>query len=133
MDSLMNPILRKHPAVILGNWLRHARMRRGIVKRLFAGSICLSPAKYAEVEFGIIHWIKRQQEAAIETVLELTEAQIAFLKNLLVEARKLPNLLFTDIFTTQQLRVVGARTTDNRELTDLEKQQLLLAVIAPLQ
>jgi hypothetical protein len=108
-------------------------MRHGIVKRLFAGRIGLSPAKYAEVEFGIIHWLKRQHELAIKAVLELTVAQFEHLMDLLAEARKLPSLLFTEIFTMQQLRVVRARTTDNRELTDAEKQQLLLAVFAPLQ
>ena len=128
----MNPELQKHPGVRLGKWLRSARMRHGIVKRLFAGRICLSPSKYAEVELGIVHWVKRQQETAIQAVLELTEKQVAIFKSLLAEARKLPNLLFTDIFSTQQLRVVRARTTDNRELTEDEKQRLLLAVIAPL-
>lgn len=129
----MNPSLHNHSAVRLGVWLRKNRIKKGLVKRVFALRISLSPSKYAEVEFGIVHWIKRQQEAAVRAVLELTEAQFALFMGLLAEARKLPDLLFTDIFTMQQLRVVRARTTDNRELTELEKQQLLLCVVAPLQ
>src|SRR5438105_2595717 len=40
----------KHPAKKLGAWLKKRRQHEGLVLRVFAGQIELSPAEYAEAE-----------------------------------------------------------------------------------
>src|SRR5436190_985174 len=57
--------ISSHPAVRLGRFLRLARMTRGIVKRLFAGQIMLSPSAYTEVEAGVVRWVQEPQRKAI--------------------------------------------------------------------
>src|SRR5437868_4639312 len=42
--------IKDHPAVALGGWLKAARQERGIVKRIFAGEIQLTPSQYSELE-----------------------------------------------------------------------------------
>lgn len=54
-----------HPAVKLGRWLKQRRQQAGLVARVFAGQIELSPAEYAEAEGGVVRWLGAEQAKLI--------------------------------------------------------------------
>jgi transcriptional regulator with XRE-family HTH domain len=122
----------KHPAKELGAWLKARRQKQGLVMRLFAGQIELSPGEYAEVEFGVVRWLGRDQEHLICQVLELPpERKREFLK-LLSAAREAEPLEFADIFNRDQLEPVRLRSEGRKRLTQAGKTAILDAVFTPL-
>src|SRR5688572_28997472 len=95
-----------HPAVKFGAWLKEKRREKRIVARVFAGSIGLSPAQYAEVEAGIVHWIKGLTQLRIETILDLTPDDLAAFNHMLYLAREAGEVQFDDVFSRDQLAPV---------------------------
>jgi hypothetical protein len=77
----------KLPAKELGAWLKGHRQRAGLVTRVFAGQIELSPAEYAEAEAGVVRWIGAEQARLICHVLALDAAERNQFDKLLAEAR----------------------------------------------
>jgi transcriptional regulator with XRE-family HTH domain len=125
--------LKNHAAVRLGCWLKATRQERGIVKRLFAGEICLTASKYSEVEAGVCRWIQSRQEKAIHAVLELAEEEIAEFKDLLTRARKAVALTFDKLFLPEQLEPIRCRRKDSFERpSETDKQAILAAVFSPI-
>jgi transcriptional regulator with XRE-family HTH domain len=104
----MNDI-SQHPAVLLGRWLKFARQSKGLVKRVFAGQILLTPARYSEVEAGVVRWIKEPQQHAIIEALDLAGAKLDDFLKLLDQARKQMQLSFSNLFTREQLEPVRCR------------------------
>lgn len=128
----MRKTTMKHPAKELGAWLKAHRQKQGLVMRLFAGQIELSPGEYAETESGVVRWIGRDQERLICQVLELPPAgKKAFLK-LLSAAREAEPLEFADIFTRAQLEPVRLWSEGRKRLTEAGKTAILDAVFTPL-
>jgi|ERR1039458_2405937 transcriptional regulator with XRE-family HTH domain len=121
-----------HPAIKLGEWLKEKRKEKGLISRVFAGEISLSPSKYAEVEFGIIKWIARTQEHLIPAVLAFTLDDLKCFTEMLARAKAVEVLKFSDVFTREQLEPIRLRTTTRKKLTEAEKKKLLDAVFAEL-
>jgi len=93
----------KHPAKELGAWLKTRWQRQGMVLRVFAGQIGLSPAEYAEAEAGVVRWLGQEQEALVPQVLALSPPERKHFMTILVRARAVEPLEFDDIFTREQL------------------------------
>jgi len=62
-----------HPAIELGQWLKERGRGTRVVLRVFAGQIEASPAKYAEVEAGVVCWIEKAQTRLIPEILGLSD------------------------------------------------------------
>jgi transcriptional regulator with XRE-family HTH domain len=122
----------KHPAKELGAWLKARRQRQGLVVRVFAGQIELSPAEYAEAEAGVVRWIGLDQERLIGQALALAGADRQEFLKLLAAARAATPLEFSDIFTRKQLEPVRLRREGRKRLTESDKKDILDAVFAPL-
>jgi hypothetical protein len=122
----------KHPAKELGVWLKGHRQRQGLVTRVFAGQIELSPAEYAEAEAGVVRWIGAEQARLICHVLALDAAERNQFDNMLAEARAAKALEFADLFTRKQLEPVRLRREGRKPLTKADKDAILDAVFAPL-
>lgn len=121
--------LQKHPAVRLGRWLKAARYTKGLVKRVFAGQILLTPARYSEVEAGVVKWIQQPQKSAIIEVLDLVDAKLEQFVKLLEEAYKQISLTFANLFTREQLEPVRCRHNDSRITPNaIDKEAILNAV-----
>jgi transcriptional regulator with XRE-family HTH domain len=121
--------LSQHPAVRLGRWLKLARMAKGLVKRVFAGQILLTPSRYSEVEAGVSTWIKNPQESAIIDVLDLASEKLEQFMKLLNEARKAFQLSFSNLFTREQLEPVRCRHFNNLITpSEIDKEAILNAV-----
>jgi len=123
----------KHPARELGAWLKTNRQRQGIVLRLFAGQIELSPAEYAEAEAGVARWLGKEQEALIPQVLGLAGPGRRQFLALLERARAARPLEFEDIFTREQLEPVRLRQGKGRQAAARAKEAILEAVFEPLK
>lgn len=121
-----------HPAVRLGAWLKTMRQKHGFVKRIFAERIYLRPAKYTEVEAGVVSWIEKKNEDAIVTTLELTQDIVIEFNALLKEARDAAHILFSQLFSREQLTPIRSRLSTNRTINEIEKKIILDAVFAPL-
>jgi hypothetical protein len=122
----------KDPAIELGIWLKSQRQRHGVVARVFAGQIELSPAKYAELEAGVVRWLEARQEKLIPQVLGLDAEEAGKFGALLTKARSAKPLEFTDVFTREQLEPVRLRQAKRKQLTGETKNQILDAVFQPL-
>src|SRR5437763_11235344 len=101
----------KHPAKELGAWLKKCRQHEGLVLRVFAGQIELSPAEYAEAEAGVVRWLGKEQESLIIEVLGLSPSERKEFLALLAKAHAAEPLEFEDIFTREQLEPVRLRHT----------------------
>ena len=125
--------LTTHPAVRLGRFLKAVRSARGIVKRLFAGQIMLSPSAYTEVEAGVVRWLQEPQRKAILSVCDFTDAQIKTFLDLLDKARKAVALVFANLFTREDLEPIRFRFNDSIEQArEFEKTTILNAVFADI-
>ena len=122
-----------HPAVKLGHWLKQHRQRAGLVARVFAGQIDLSPAEYAEAEAGVVHWICAEQERVIPSVLALSESERKTFERMLATAREAKALEFDDLFTREQLEPVRPRREGRKRLTAQDKKEIVEAVFTPLK
>lgn len=129
----MRQYIMKHPAVQLGAWLKARRQQRGLVLRVFAGQIGLSPAEYAEVEAGIVRWLGKEQEVAIAQVLGLAAPDRKEFLSLLAKARNAAPLAFEDLFSREQLEPVRLRYTKGKRADARTKKEILDAVFAPLR
>jgi len=122
----------KHPAKELGAWLKARRQRQGLVARVFAGQIELSPAEYAEAEAGVVKWIGVEQAELISQVFALNSAERGEFLALLEEARTAAPLTFGDLFTREQLEPVRLRREGRKRLNRADKDAILDAVFTPL-
>jgi hypothetical protein len=130
----MNNSLIEHPAVQFGAWLKSKRRASGVVARIFAGRIDLSPAEYAEVESGvnIIRWIKSKQASLISIMLKLDSDGEAELNNKLSLAREGASLGFSDVFSKDQLAPARCSTDGNEQIDEEKRQAIIEAVFKPL-
>ena len=130
----MNDRLAQHPAVQFGAWLKNKRRESGVVARIFAGRIDLSPAEYAEVEAGanIKRRITSKQEALIAVMLGLNQDGEAELNNKLSLARDGTSLGFGDVFTEEQLAPVRCSTDGDAQIDEVKRQAIIKAVFKPL-
>lgn len=126
--------LTSHPAVALGGWLREARQSKGIVKRLFAIQIGLSPSQYSEVEVGVIRWLKESQRLAIINCLDLSDRELKHFDSLLKEARSQGALAFSNVLSREGLEPIRCRHTDDSvmEPDEFSKSVILNTVFAEL-
>lgn len=130
----MNNTLVEHPAVQFGAWLKSKRRESGVVARIFAGRIDLSPAQYAEVEagVGILRWIKEKQEALIAIMLKFNSNEEAELKSKLSLAKGATRLEFGDVFSKDQLSPVRCSTDGDEQIDEQKRQAIIEAVFKPL-
>lgn len=128
----MREELTNHPAVAFGRWLRERRMEKGITASVFAGRIGLSPAKYAEVEVGVVSWIGDKQETYIPLLLATDGNFASDFSNKLFKAREVQPLRFQDIFTRDQLAPARCCTVSGKQITEAQKNEILNAVFTPL-
>src|SRR5690349_53582 len=105
-------ILKNHPALDLANWLKTSRQHKGIVKRVFAVKIGLTPAQYTELEAGVARWIGDTQREAIAAVLELTGEQLQRFTKMVKLAQQAFALSFSNLFTRQDLEPMRFRFND---------------------
>ena len=122
----------QHPAKAFGAWLKAKRQSKGIIARIFAGRLWLSPSKYAEVEVGVVKWVGDNQQAIIPILLELAEAEVVKFKELLQAAKTAVALTFESIFTKNDLKPVRAAHSQGKQITLEEENALLDIVFQPL-
>ena len=123
---------QQHPAKAFGGWLKAKRQARGIIARIFAGQVWLSPAKYAEVEVGVVQWVGVNQEAIIPRLLDLATAELQKFNELLSAARVAVALTFDKIFSKEDLKPVRAAHSLGKQITLEEENALLEIVFQPL-
>lgn len=128
----MNIELAQHPAVQFGAWLKNTRRGCGVVSRVFAGRIGLSPAEYAEVESGVIRWIGDKQERLIPLMLNLDESGEAEFNNKLFLAREESHLEFSNLFSRDQLAPARCSTSGDKQIDEKTRNAILDAVFTPL-
>ena len=124
--------MNTQPGIDFGGWLKAKRRSKQIIARIFAGRIGLSPAEYAEVEEGIVKWLREKQKALIPILLDFSEdetAEFNYKLDLAVEAGPVE---FSDIFTQEQLTPVRMCTRLDEPLTPELKGHILKAVFTPL-
>ena len=125
--------LKSHAAVQFGSWLRTTRQTKGIVKRVFASQIFLTPSQYSEAEAGVVRWIRARQERAITVTLELVGQELKIFSGLLKKAREAVQLTFANIFTPEQLEPVRLRSDDHSyQPSEQDKEIILRAVFTPI-
>jgi hypothetical protein len=122
----------QHPAQVFGSWLKARRLTRGIIARIFAGQIWLSPSKYAEVELGVVKWVGENQKAIIPMLLKLTHVELAKFHKLLAAAKSAAALTFENIFKRDDLKPVRAAHCQLKQFTLEEESALLDLVFRPL-
>ena len=123
----------KHPARELGAWLKTRRQQQGLVLRIFAGQVELSPAEYAEAEAGVVRWLGGVQQKLIPQVLGLAGSDRRRFLILLAKARAAEPLEFDDIFTREQLEPVRLRQAKGKQSAAYAKEEILNAVFVPLK
>lgn len=123
----------KHPAKELGSWIKSRRQQQGLVLRVCAGQIELSPAEYAELEAGIVRWLGEPQERLILPLLGLTASERKQFLALLAKARAAEPLEFGQVYSRRQLEPVRLRHTKGKQAAARAKEEILDAVFAPLQ
>ncbi len=123
----------KHPAIELGCWVKARRQREGLVLRVFAGQIELSPAEYAEAEAGVVRWIGKEQEGLVPQVLNLSGSERSQFAAMLRKARAADPLEFSDLFTREQLEPVRLRHSKGKQAAARAKREVLEAVFTPLK
>ena len=122
----------QHPAKVFGSWLKTRRLARGIIARVFAGQIWLSPSKYAEVELGVVKWVGENQKLIIPMLLKLTGADLDKFHKLLAAAKSVAVLTFDSIFKRDDLKPVRAAHCQVKQFTLDEENALLDIVFKPL-
>src|SRR5438067_7369289 len=122
-----------HPAVQFGEWLKCKRRESGVVARVFAGRIGLSPAEYAEVESGIIHWIETIQEMRIPLLLRLDEEGQAEFNRMLSMAREEKELSFSDVYSKEELAPARCCTLTSGQIDEEKRNAIIKAVFTPLK
>lgn len=122
----------RHPAKAFGAWLKAKRQAKGIIARIFAGQVWLTPSKYAEVEVGVVKWVGINQEANISRLLELVETELATFTQLLSKARTASALTFESIFSKDDLKPVRAAHSLGKQISLAEENALLEIVFKPL-
>jgi len=127
-----NELLKDHPGIAFGAWLKAKRQARGIIARIFAGQIWLSPAQYAEVEVGVVGWVGDKQDKLIPLSLDFEQPDHSMFKKLLKLARAGLQLTFDKIFTPEELKPVRAAHSQGKQMTKLEEDALLALVFKPL-
>lgn len=130
--EFMSDTKNQHPAKELGNWLKAKRQAKGVIARIFAGRIWLSPAKYAEVEIGVVRWVGNQQEQIIPILLELSQKDAEEFKKLLKAAKEAVALKFEEIFSRADLQPVRAAHSQGKQMTRDDEKALLDVVFSPL-
>ncbi len=123
----------QHPAQAFGLWLKAKRQAKGIIARIFAGQIWLSPSKYAEVESGVVKWVGSKQEAVIPILLDLAEAELKKFEKLLKAAKDAAALTFASIFNKTDLKPVRAAHSQGKQFSLDEENALLEIVFQPLR
>ena len=121
-----------HAAVKLGRWLKQRRQQAGLVARVFAGQIELSPAEYAEAEAGVVRWLGAAQAKLIPGALSLNEREKTAFERHLAEARQAKALVFADLFSKEDLEPVRLRREGRKRLTAEDKKEIVEAVFTPL-
>ncbi len=124
--------LSQHAAVQFGAWLKEKRRESGVVARVFAGRIELSPAEYAEVEAGIVSWLGKKQESLIPIMLKLDYATESEFNHKLYLAREEKLLEFKDVFSREQLAPARCSTHGDQQIDDKTREDILNAVFTPL-
>ena len=122
-----------HPATQFGAWLKAKRQDARIVMRVFAGHIGMAPSEYAEVEAGIVHWLRRDHLKLIVETLALDSADEATCHDLLHKAKAADPLAFEDVFSREQLEPIRTRNNNRKQLTRATQDEILDAVFTPLQ
>jgi len=124
--------LNGHPAVEFAAWLKGKRRESGVVARVFAGRINLSPAEYAEVESGIVQWIGTKQVTMIPMMLNLDTDGEAEFNHKLYLAREATALKFSDVYTREELAPARCCTIDSKQIDAATREAILNAVFTPL-
>ncbi len=128
----MKPEIADHPAIRFSQWLKGKRRESGIVARVFAGQIDLSPAEYAEVESGIVSWIGEKQETLIPLLLAMDENTEAEFNYQLRLAREETELEFADIYSEEELAPARCCTVDGKQIDESTRKAIIKAVFTPL-
>jgi hypothetical protein len=128
----MKPAMSDHPAVQFGVWMREKRRASGVVARVFAGRIGLSPAEYAELESGVISWLGEKQENLIPMMLRFREDEVAEFNRQLYLAREAGSLTFGEIFSREQLAPTRCCTVGGAQIDATKREAILNAVFTPL-
>ena len=124
--------LNEHPAVQFAAWLKSKRRESGTVARIFACKIDLSPAEYAEVESGVIRWIKTKQENLISVMLQLDTDGEAEFNHKLFLAREASALEFADVYTREELSPARCSTVESKQIDSSTREAIIKAVFTPL-
>jgi transcriptional regulator with XRE-family HTH domain len=130
----MNNNLSEHPAVLFGAWLKGKRRESGIVARVFAGRINLSPAEYAEVEsgVGIRRWIGEKQVNLIPLMLGFNEDEEAEFNSKLFLAKEEYELQFADVYSKEELAPARCSTVGGKQIDANMREAIVKAVFTPL-
>jgi hypothetical protein len=129
----MRAQLSDHPAVRLAAWLKGKRRESGVVSRVFAGRLDLSPAEYAEVESGITHWIGEKQKVQIPSLLGLNELDTAEFNNQLQLAKQANQLGFADVYSEEDLAPARCSTVGGKQIDAETREAIIRAVFTPLE
>jgi transcriptional regulator with XRE-family HTH domain len=124
--------VKDHPAVQFGAWLKAKRRESGVVARVFAGRIDLSPAEYAELESGIVDWLGEKQEATIPLLLNLNDDDQATFNHKLFLARERKGLAFADVYSEDELAPARCSTSGAQQIDEATRQAIIRAVFTPL-
>ena len=125
-------LMNIQPGRDFGVWLKAKRRSKQIIARIFAGRVGLSPAEYAEVEEGIVKWLREKQKSLIPILLDFSEDDIAEFNHKLYLATEAGPVEFSDIFTEDQLTPVRMCNRRDEPLTPELKGRILKAVFTPL-
>lgn len=108
------------------------RRESGVVARVFAGRVELSPAKYAEVESGIVEWIGGKQQENIPLMLNFDPNKEAVFNRMLSAAKEAEPLTFADVFSREEMCPARCSTANGRQIDAITKEAILQAVFTPL-
>lgn len=128
----MNTTSAEQPSVALGLWLKEKRLAAGMVARVFAQRVWLTPAKYAEVEAGVSHWIGEKQIQLISLALNLNEVEKQALQTRVENSSVGAAVTFRDLFTADELRPIRTYHRDNKQLSKDDEEVILAVVFEPL-
>jgi hypothetical protein len=132
VNNFMKTQILEHPAVQFGQWLKGKRRESGTVARVFAGRIDLSPAEYAEVESGIVHWLEEKQVSRIPLLLGLDEQGEADFNYKLRLAKQETELSFSDVYGEEELAPARCSSTDGNQINEERRKAIIKAVFSPL-
>jgi len=98
----------------------------------FAGRVDLSPAEYAEVESGIVHWVGTKQENLIPILLGMNTSDEAQFNYKLRIAREQAGLEFADVYSEDELSPARCCTVDGKQINEDTRKAIIKAVFTPL-